>query len=137
MSGFSPLEHRALLAVVSLIRDRERDRDEWTCVDVPLSVLYDRLYIPGEKSYELERRNQRQAQRRALGRLHERGLVAAIALAWVNLEDESIIRWQGGGSKRRDREEPAFRSGTPRWRAVGLTEAGIVAALALEQEQAL
>lgn len=130
--GFSPLERRCLLALVSLIRDRESDPDKWEYTEVPLRVLYERLYLPGERSYELERRNQRQAQRRALGRLFKQGYIYAYALAWVNLADEQILRWQGGGTPRRHSD--GFRMETPRWRMVGLTDIGIKAALLLEGE---
>src|SRR5690606_33415895 len=37
--GFSPLERRCLLALVSLIRDRESDPDKWEYTEVPLRVL--------------------------------------------------------------------------------------------------
>lgn len=132
MSGFSPLERRALLALVSLIRDREPEPDEWQTTDVPLAKLYERLYVAGERSYELERRNQRQAQRRALGRLHEQGFISALALGWCFVESAEFLDWQGGG--RRQRDPDGFRFSTPRWRRVSLTDSGVKAALALELE---
>jgi len=80
--GFSPLERRALLALISLIRDREPDRSEWCITDVPLKALYSSLYVLApDKSYELQCKYQRQAIRRALGRLHEQGWIEATALA--------------------------------------------------------
>jgi hypothetical protein len=130
--GFSPLERRALLALVSLIRDREPDEDFWTATDIPLRALYERCYhLDPAKSWELQCRNQRQAIRRALGRLHPE-YVYALALAWCEVFHSDVIRWQGGGSRAfRDLDRP-----TPRWRLVGLTDAGIKAALLLEQEPA-
>lgn len=133
---FSPLERRALLALVSLIRDRESDPDFWSTTEIPLGVLYERLYVPGDRPWVLERRNQRQATRRALGRLHPE-YVSAMALAWVSVEDEALIRWQGGGSGKHSPDDPPWRPGgydTPRWRLVGLTTDGIKVALELEAE---
>ena len=109
--SLSPLERRALVALISLIRDKESDPDEWACTEIRLSDLYDRLYLPGDRSWGIERRNQRQSQRRALGRLHGEGLINAIALAWVNIEDEQVLRWQGGGKRAVDVD--GFRSDTP------------------------
>lgn len=129
----SPLERRLLLALVSLIRDREPDPGEWPRVDVPLRDLYERCYrIEPDKSWELQRRNQRQALRRALGRLHP-VYVAATALAWVDVGDEVIRRWQGGGSRE---SRDGFRSATPRWRLVSLTPEGIALAQAVERAEA-
>jgi hypothetical protein len=132
---FSPLERRALLTLISLIRDREHDEDEWTCTDIPLRALYERMWVMiPDQSYELQRRNQRQAIRRALGRLHERGLINAIALGWCEVRDAEWIRWQGGGSRKRYYEYGGGREGTPRWRMVGLNELGIRIALQLAKE---
>ena len=123
----SPLEARGLLALVSLIRDREPDPDEWSLTFVKLTELYDVLYIPGDGPHEIERRNQRQAQRRALGRLQRDGFVTPLALAWVNVDDECLWRWQGGG-RRRDPDEHGYREDTPRWKLIGVTDDGFRAA---------
>jgi hypothetical protein len=128
--GFSPLERRALLALISLIRDREPDPDEWQYTYVPLRALHDRLYIPGERPWVLERRNQRQATRRALGRLHP-DYVCALALGWCEVGSGELVTWQGGGSRQHYK---SVMVDTPRWRLVGLTDIGVKVALLLEQE---
>ena len=130
----SPLERRALLALISLIRDRETDPDEWTSTDIPLAALYERLYAldPGQ-SYELQRKYQRQAIRRALGRLHRDEMVWPVALAWVSVTGEEVIRWQGGGSRKQDGIPGGID--TPRWKLIGLTDVGVKTALALERAQ--
>lgn len=135
MSGVSPLERKALLALISLIRDREPDPDEWASTDIPLSVLHERCYAidPG-RSWEIQRRNQRQAMRRALGRLHRDGIIEALALAWANVADGQVIRWQGGGSRKSDGLPGG--TDTPRWRLVGLTREGVALAEALERDEA-
>jgi len=130
VAAFSPLERRILVALVSLIRDRTEPGELYVDTDVPLGDLYDRLYVVGPRSYELERRNQRQAQRRALERLRKRGLVSPLALAWCDVDTGDLIRWQGGGSQKI--EPDGYRTATPRWRAIGLTRAGLPAALDLE-----
>ncbi len=127
----SPMERRALLALISLIRDREPDREKWPVTGIPLRVLYERLYVlqPG-KPPELQRKYQRQAIRRALGRLHPH-YVTALALGWVNVEDGTLVRWQGGGRRRQ-----SGYGGTvdrPNWKLVGLTSAGIQLAELLEK----
>ena len=125
--GFSPLERRLLLALLSLMTETETDPDFWPDTDLPLRRLYDRCYrLDPEKSHELQRRNQRQSMRRALGRLHPE-YVYAFALGWVNTEDWMLLRWQGGGTRRDGCD-------TPRWRLVGLTESGIAVAQLLAQE---
>ncbi len=141
MTGLSPLERRALIALISLIRDREPDRGEWPITYVPLSALYERCYrLDPAKSYELQRRNQRQAMRRALGRLHRAGIIEALALGWVDVRDSEFLRWQGGGSRRsyavRDDGGLSARYGeeTPRWRLAGLSDDGIALAEALDRE---
>lgn len=128
--GLSPLERRALLSLVSLIRDCEPDRDFWTTTNIPLRKLYERMYVFAEqRSYDIQTRNQRQAIRRALGRLHPT-YVTATALAWVNVADQAVLWWQGGGS----REGGPRGFDTPRWRMVGLTGEGVQMALLLEKE---
>ena len=135
MSSFSPLERRALLALISLIRDREPDPDEWSATDIPLSALYGQLYtLAPDKSYELQRKYQRQAVRRALGRLHCDDLIWPLALAWVSVTDNAVMRWQGGGSRKHDGIPGGID--TPRWKLLGLTIWGVKAALALECEDA-
>jgi hypothetical protein len=133
VSGFSPLERRALLALISLIRDREPNPEEWSCTDVPLSALYEHLHTlrPGQ-SHELQRKYQRQATRRALGRLHRDDLIWPLALAWVSVTDNVVIRWQGGGSRKQDGIPGGID--TPRWKLVGLTAEGVTTALLLERE---
>jgi hypothetical protein len=127
----SPAERRALLALISLIRDREPDRDKWPVTGVPLRLLYERLYVPQPgKPAELQRKYQRQATRRALGRLHPR-YVTALALGWVNVEDGTLVRWQGGGRRRQSGHGSALDR--PNWKLVGLTSAGIQLAERLEQ----
>jgi hypothetical protein len=132
----SPLERRILLAAISLIRDRESDPDFYADVDIPLRTLYDRLYVPGDRPYAIERRNQRQAQRRALERMHKAGLVWPIALAWVSVTDGVVLRWQGGGRRKRRADDPPWSRGcdTPRWRLITLTDLGVKLALLLEAE---
>lgn len=132
--GFSPLERRALVELLSLIRETEPDPDEWSATDIRLKALYDRCYrMHPERSYELQARHQRQAMRRALGRLHKQGYVWAFALGWVNVEDWSLVSWQGGGTRKRDRH--GYTETTPRWRIVGLNDTGIKAAELIELEQ--
>jgi len=65
------------------VRDREPDREFWAfTTHVPLSALYGSLCdIEPARSYELQCKYQRQAIRRALGRLHEQGWIEAYALA--------------------------------------------------------
>ncbi len=56
------MERRALLALISLIRDREPDREKWPVTGIPLRLLYERLYVPQPgKPDELQRKYQRQA----------------------------------------------------------------------------
>jgi hypothetical protein len=134
--GFSPLERRALLALVSLIRDREPEPEEWTITDFPLRALYDATIVMDPAgSYELQRRNHRQAMRRALGRLHERGFVSALALGWCEVGTGEFIEWQGGGKRQRKPDDCNPRGWpTANWRLVGLTSDGIALALLLERE---
>ena len=117
--GLSPLERRALLALVSPIRDREPDRDFWAGTNVPLSALYESLHVvQPDKSYELQLKYQRQAIRRALGRLHEQGWIEALALAWAYVRDGDVIEWHGGGRRRPSGSAWAARYGdkTPNWK---------------------
>ena len=139
----SPLERRLLLAIVSLMRDREPnglpvDHDNAEHHFVNLHAVYGHCYaVKPDLSYEIQRRNQRQALRRALGRLHTDGWVDALALAWVTVRyDEEWLDWQGGGREDRSSSDYARRYGekTPNWKAVTLTDAGIKLALALERE---
>lgn len=136
----SPLERRALLALVSLMRDREPDHlpldngDAQHCY-VPLRDLYDQMYVlQPEKSYELQRKHQRQAIRRALGRMHRDGLVEALALGWCLVRGAEWIGWAGGGRETHRGSDYAWRYGekTPNWKAVSLSETGIKLAMALE-----
>jgi hypothetical protein len=139
VSAVSPLERRALLALISLIRDRESDPSEWCCTTVPLAALYERCYVlDPAKSWELQRRNQRQAMRRALGRLHGQGCVDALALAWASVRDGEAVEWHGGGRRSHSGSDYARRYGekTPNWKLVGLSPEGIALALALERELA-
>jgi hypothetical protein len=132
--GFSPLERRVLVELVSVIRDREGGDDwDYISLSVPLRTLYERLYIPGDRPHDVERRNQRQAQRRAMKRLFDDGLIEAVALAWVDVRAEQIIEWQGGGRRKQYKN---IHVGTPRWVEVSLTDTGIAAATALEAEAA-
>jgi hypothetical protein len=130
----SPLERRCLLALISLIRDRTEPGCMYVDTVVPLGALYDELYTPGGRPYQLERRNQRQAQRRALERLRARGLIDALALAWCDVETGNLHRWQGGGSRKT--EADGYVSETPRWRLVGFTLDGLATAMPLEDELA-
>jgi hypothetical protein len=137
--GLTRMEKRLLVGIISVMRDKIRDegRDdddfEFRATDIGLHSLYERCYhLAGDRSYELQRRNQRQSMRRALGRLHEQGYIGAQALAWVNVADGEIIRWQGGGSLQRDRD--GYRHETPRWRLISLTESGLMTARVLERE---
>ncbi|MGH3276589.1 MAG: hypothetical protein ACRDNZ_19960, partial [Streptosporangiaceae bacterium] len=101
--------------------------------DIPLSALYEQIYVSRpDKSYELQRKYQRQAIRRALRRLHADGLVWPLALAWVSVTDNEVIRWQGGGSRKDDGIPGGID--TPRWKLIGLTHEGIALALALDTE---
>ncbi len=129
-SRTSPLERRILAAMVSLIRDRETDPEFMDAVDIPLKALYERLYVPGDRPHEAERRNQRQAQRRALARMHADGLVWPLALAWVSVTDEQVIRWQGGGRRKRDGHGHGVD--TPNWRMLSLTQEGLALAFLIE-----
>ncbi|MEO3811350.1 hypothetical protein ABGB17_20340 [Sphaerisporangium sp. B11E5] len=120
--------------MVSLIRDREPEPDEppgtWLLDWIMLGDLYERCYhFDPDKSYELQRRNQRQAMRRALGRLYKHGYVEALALAWLNIRDGEVMEWQGGG-----RRVGPYNDKTPNWRAVSLSTIGLEAALLLEGE---
>jgi hypothetical protein len=102
-----------------------------------LPVLYDRCCVlDPAKSYELQRRNQRQALRRALGRLHDQGWIEALALAWADVRGGDFIDWHGGGRRRRSGSDYAARYGekTPNWKAVGLSREGIALAAALERD---
>jgi hypothetical protein len=145
--GFSPLERRALVALVSLMRDRQEPPfyatdppDTWNAISVPLSALYERCYAMTERaperydpehvSWQRQRRNERQALRRALGRLHP-DYVHATALAWVDVQSGDFLDWQGGGCRKWN-QDYAYR--TPNWKKIGLTSVGIKAALLLEQE---
>jgi hypothetical protein len=128
----SPLERRLLLAMVSHMRDRMPDFDrKWRTADAD-GQLFLTDWVPLGEVYERCDGN-RQAMRRALGRLHPR-YVSAAALAWVNLEDQEILCWQGGGSKKRYGPKDYQTTDTPRWRIVCLTPEGVEAALKLEQE---
>ncbi len=93
-------------------------------------MLYERLYVlqPG-KPPELQRKYQRQAIRRALGRLHPH-YITALALGWVNVKDGTLVRWQGGG--RRRQSGYGCTVDRPNWKLVGLTSAGIQLAELLE-----
>lgn len=137
------MERRALLALVSLIRDRcEYWNGEWQddfySVKITLHEFYRRMipaYDPNLPN-DLQRKSvyQRQAIRRALGRLLDCGFITAIALAWCEVPGGGWIGWQGGGSCKRKGKE--FPTETPRWRTVGLDELGFRLALLLEKESA-
>jgi len=130
--GCSPLERRLLLALLSLMRDRcvdpldpDAGYGDWMETDVKLGDLYAACYvIDPDKSWTLQRRNQRQAMRRALGRLSPT-YVSAIALAWCEVGTGDLQRWQGGGRPRDGIE-------TPNWKMVRLTSDGLRLALLLE-----
>ena len=125
------MERRALLALISLIRDREPDREKWPATGIPLRLLYERLYVPQPgKPAELQRKYQRQAIRRALGRLHPH-YITALALGWVNVEDGTLVRWQGGGRRRQSGDGCTLDR--PNWKLVGLTRVGIKRAELLER----
>ena len=125
------MERRALLALISLIRDREPDREKWPATGIPLRLLYERLYAPQPgKPDELQRKYQRQATRRALGRLHPH-YITALALGWVNVEDGTLVRWQGGGRRRQSGD--GHTVDRPNWKLVGLTRAGIKLAELIER----
>jgi hypothetical protein len=126
------------------MRDREPDGlaldNEWAERNwVRLRDVYDRCYIiDPAKSYELQCRNQRQALRRALGRMFKDRLVTALALAWVNVEDHEVLDWYGGGRRERSSSDYAMRYGetTPNWKMIVLTDTGIKMARLIEQEPA-
>jgi hypothetical protein len=80
----------------------------------------------------LQRKYQRQAMRRALGRLHERDLIKVLALAWAFVDDDTIVEWQGGGSRKL--HDDGYRERTPRWRRVGLRNNGLRMVALLERE---
>jgi hypothetical protein len=144
MSMVSPLERRLLLAIVSLMRDREPyglplDHDDAEHHFVSLRDVYEQCYaLKPDLSYEIQRRNQRQALRRALGRLHADGWVDALALAWVTVRDQEWLEWQGGGRREHSSSDYARQYGdkTPNWKAITLTDVGIKLAAALERETA-
>lgn len=139
----SPLEQRLLLAIVSLMRDREPQGLPLTDPDaqhvyVRLRDVYDRCYrLDPAKSYELQLRNQRQSLRRALGRMHDQGLVDALALGWCEVRGAEWVEWHGGGRDTHQGSDYTMRYGekTPNWKAVSLSEAGIKLALALTLER--
>ncbi len=83
------------------------------------------------QSYEIQRRNQRQAIRRALGRLQKLDIVCALALGWCEVGSGEMLRWQGGGKR-----TGAYADPTPNWRTVSLTDLGVKAATALERDAA-
>ena len=121
----SPLERRLLLAMVSLMRDREpygAPLDDHSAERnwLRLRDVYEPCYVlKPDQSWELQRRNQRQALRRALGRLHEQGWIEALALAWVIVRGADWVEWHGGGRRERRSSDYAFRYGekTPNWKA--------------------
>ena len=103
---------------------------------VPLNAVYNAtIALKPDASYELQKRNHRQAMRRALGRLHAQGFVYAVALAWVSVDDQSFHDWQGGGSRKREPGDANPR-GYPvaRWKRVTLSTNGIALAQLLEAE---
>ena len=86
--------------MVSLMRDKEPDglpldhpyaEHEW----LKLHEVYDRCYqIDGDKSYELQLRNQRQSLRpRTRPECSGQGLITAAALAGPTIEDHEILDW--------------------------------------------
>jgi hypothetical protein len=129
----SSLERGLLLAIVSLMRDREPGGmpldGEWAELHyVKLSDVYERCYqFKPDQSYETQRRNQRQALRRALGRLHKQGWVDALALGWCQVRGAEWVEWYGGGRLERKSSDYAMRYGdkTPNWKMVSLSEGGI------------
>lgn len=144
----SPLERRLLLALVSLMRDSQESHEQvgdayFEYVDIPLRVVYERCYVidPG-KSWELQRRNQRQAMRRTLGRLHRQGIVSAMALGWCSVQQGGgeFIEWHGGGKKEHSSSDDyltkRYGCKTPNWKTVSLTREGVQLAVILEQESA-
>ena len=141
----SPLERRALLALVSLIRDRcEYWNGEWQDDFYHITILprelYARMYVlKPDVSYERQTRNQRQAIRRALERLLKQGFISAVALGWCAVKSDGLygefVRWHGGGSRKRNRNQ-LWSDETPRWRMVGLDELGFRLALLLGKESA-
>jgi hypothetical protein len=141
----SPAERRVLLALLSVVRDREPDPDEWPSTDVPLPALYDRYEVrqphKPHSSLEFQQRDQRRTMRRALCQLLDEGLISAVALAWrnvesgINIEGEQLVRSQEDGPLTHEADDPLwFRAAAaaPRWRTVSLTPAGVAIALALE-----
>jgi hypothetical protein len=103
---------------------------DWQETDVKLSDLYELCYvIDPDKSWALQRRNQRQSMRRALGRLSPT-YVCAFALAWCEVGNGDLIRWQGGGRPRDGIE-------TPNWKTVGITADGLRLALLLDLQGGL
>jgi hypothetical protein len=107
-------------------------------VHLKLTDVYERCYVldPG-KSWELQRRNQRQAMRRALGRLERQDLVTALALGWciVGKGGGDFLEWQGGGKRKREPGDWNPRGWpTPNWRLVTLSAEGITMATLLEKE---
>ncbi len=134
----SDLQRRILVEMVSLIRDRKSDPDEWTVTDIATGELFERCssfwQLRPDESYEIQRRNMRQAFGRALHRLEARELIAAFALGWVNVRDHELIAWQGGG--RRRRYPDGYRERTPRFALVSPTREGLRLALSLAGDAA-
>ncbi len=134
----SDLQRRILVEMVSLIRDREPDPDEWMVTDVATGELFERCssfwQLRPDESYEIQRRNMRQAFGRALHRLEARDLISALALAWCDARSGDFIEWQGGG--RRRRLENGRRERTSRFALVSPTREGLRVAESLAGDAA-
>jgi hypothetical protein len=120
----STLKRRVLIETAALMRDRnENDADGWVEVLVPVGALFAqcRDHWPDKPAapWVAAERNRRQAFGRCLHRLHADGLLTVLALAWVNIGDEAVWRWQGSGPG-------------PSYKLVGLTSEGTAMAWAIQ-----
>jgi len=92
-----------------------------TSNDAKLPAIFERCSsywtLDLDGSWERQRRAQRSSFSRAVHTLYDKGIVHALALAWVNVEDEVVMRWQGGG--RRKVRLDGYREGCPRFRRIG------------------
>ena len=63
---------------------------------------------------------------RALRSLVKKGLVEALALAWVLItnQHQDLLRWQGRGRRARDKDFPVCKDDVPQYKMLGLSEKG-------------
>lgn len=107
------------------VDDMVNDPDYWLDTNpVRYSELFDecQAFWTGQhldSSWERGLRSRKVQFSRVLQRLLADKLVWGLALAWVNVEDEIVFRWQGGG-----RTTGPADMNTPRIKMVSLTDAG-------------